>query len=95
MIKDRTWKKERRMTTIVTGANRGSGYETARALTADRSRTIVLAGREFPELDPDLPADDAFAGGQTPIWVDGKRLSPRPIPTIGTGRLTCGEPASN
>jgi len=38
------------MTTIITGANRGLGCATARALAADRSRTIVLAGRDLPGL---------------------------------------------
>ena len=32
------------MTIIITGGNRGLGYETALALAADTSRTIVLAG---------------------------------------------------
>jgi NAD(P)-dependent dehydrogenase (short-subunit alcohol dehydrogenase family) len=38
------------MTIIITGANRGLGYETALALGADTSRTIVLAGRDMPSL---------------------------------------------
>jgi NAD(P)-dependent dehydrogenase (short-subunit alcohol dehydrogenase family) len=38
------------VTKIVTGANRGLGYATARALAADRSRAIVLAGRDLPDL---------------------------------------------
>jgi len=38
------------MTTIITGANRGLGYETARALATDRSRTLVLAGRDLASL---------------------------------------------
>jgi NAD(P)-dependent dehydrogenase (short-subunit alcohol dehydrogenase family) len=38
------------VTTIITGANRGLGYETARILAADTSRTIVLAGRDLPGL---------------------------------------------
>ncbi len=35
------------MTAIVTGANRGLGYQTTRILAADISKTIVLAGRDF------------------------------------------------
>jgi NAD(P)-dependent dehydrogenase (short-subunit alcohol dehydrogenase family) len=38
------------MTIIITGANRGLGYETALALAADTSRSIVLAGRDMPSL---------------------------------------------
>lgn len=39
------------MTTLITGANRGVGYETALALAADRSRTIILAGRDLAGLE--------------------------------------------
>jgi NAD(P)-dependent dehydrogenase (short-subunit alcohol dehydrogenase family) len=38
------------MTMIITGANRGLGYETALALAADTSRSIALAGRDLPGL---------------------------------------------
>jgi NAD(P)-dependent dehydrogenase (short-subunit alcohol dehydrogenase family) len=38
------------MTTIITGANRGLGYATAGILAADRSRPLVLAGRDLPGL---------------------------------------------
>ncbi len=34
------------MSVVVTGANRGLGYETALALAGDRARTVVLAGRD-------------------------------------------------
>jgi NAD(P)-dependent dehydrogenase (short-subunit alcohol dehydrogenase family) len=37
-------------TTIITGANRGLGYETARALAADTARIVVLAGRDLASL---------------------------------------------
>lgn len=33
---------------IITGANRGLGYATARALASDPARTLVLAGRDLP-----------------------------------------------
>jgi NAD(P)-dependent dehydrogenase (short-subunit alcohol dehydrogenase family) len=35
---------------LVTGANRGLGYETALALAADPTRTLVLAGRDMESL---------------------------------------------
>lgn len=38
------------MTTILTGANRGLGYETALALAANTTRPIVLAGRDMESL---------------------------------------------
>jgi NAD(P)-dependent dehydrogenase (short-subunit alcohol dehydrogenase family) len=38
------------MTVVITGANRGLGYETAFALADDPSRTIVLAGRDMTSL---------------------------------------------
>jgi len=38
------------MTIIITGANRGLGYETARILASDKSQTIVLAGRDLHRL---------------------------------------------
>jgi light-dependent protochlorophyllide reductase len=38
-------------TTILTGANHGLGYETARSLAADRGLTIVLAGRDLADLE--------------------------------------------
>lgn len=37
-------------TIIITGANRGLGYETSLALAGDGSRTIVLAGRDMNAL---------------------------------------------
>jgi len=39
------------MTTIITGANRGLGYETALALAEDSSQTLVLAGRDLDGLE--------------------------------------------
>ena len=38
------------MTTLITGANRGLGYETAKALAADPQRSLVLAGRDLASL---------------------------------------------
>jgi NAD(P)-dependent dehydrogenase (short-subunit alcohol dehydrogenase family) len=38
------------MTIIITGANRGLGYATARILACDKSQTIVLAGRDMHRL---------------------------------------------
>jgi NAD(P)-dependent dehydrogenase (short-subunit alcohol dehydrogenase family) len=38
------------MTIIITGANRGLGYATARILASDKSQTIVLAGRNLHRL---------------------------------------------
>lgn len=38
------------MTTLITGANRGLGYETAKALAADPQRSLVLAGRDITSL---------------------------------------------
>jgi NAD(P)-dependent dehydrogenase (short-subunit alcohol dehydrogenase family) len=37
-------------TSIITGANRGLGYETALALAQDTSRAVVLAGRDMEAL---------------------------------------------
>lgn len=39
------------MTIIITGANRGLGFEAARVLANDISETIVLAGRNLPALE--------------------------------------------
>ncbi len=39
------------MTIVITGASRGLGYETALALAADHSLTIVLAGHHMPRLN--------------------------------------------
>lgn len=39
------------MTIVITGANRGLGYATARELAADPSRTLVLAGRDLDTLE--------------------------------------------
>lgn len=38
------------MTVVITGANRGLGYETALALADDPDRTLVLAGRDMDSL---------------------------------------------
>lgn len=38
------------MTTIITGANHGLGYETAKTLAEDKEKTIVLAGRDLSSL---------------------------------------------
>jgi NAD(P)-dependent dehydrogenase (short-subunit alcohol dehydrogenase family) len=38
------------MTVVVTGANRGLGYETALALAGEGARTVVLAGRDLASL---------------------------------------------
>lgn len=38
------------MTTIITGANRGLGFETARVLASDESRRVLMAGRRMDEL---------------------------------------------
>ncbi len=38
------------MTMVITGANRGLGYETALALAAETARTSVLAGRDMTSL---------------------------------------------
>lgn len=37
-------------TTVITGANRGLGYETTLALAGDSERTIVMAGRDLQSL---------------------------------------------
>lgn len=38
------------MTTIITGANRGLGFETARVLASDQSRRVLMTGRNMAEL---------------------------------------------
>jgi NAD(P)-dependent dehydrogenase (short-subunit alcohol dehydrogenase family) len=60
------------MTTIITGANRGLGYATARALAADPSRTIVLAGRDLPGLTRAARRVQARTGNQRllPMHLD-------------------------
>jgi NAD(P)-dependent dehydrogenase (short-subunit alcohol dehydrogenase family) len=59
-IKETTLPKNE--TTIVTGANRGLGYEAARLLACDPLRTIVLAGRTLPELTQAAQRIQALTG---------------------------------
>lgn len=42
---------ERKETILLTGANHGLGYATARSLARDGTRTIVMAGRDLPDLE--------------------------------------------
>jgi len=65
------------VTTIITGANRGLGYETARALAADVSRTIVLAGRDLVSLTKAAERIQADTGNASlvPMHLDLASLS--------------------
>jgi NAD(P)-dependent dehydrogenase (short-subunit alcohol dehydrogenase family) len=65
------------MTTIVTGANRGIGLETARALAADTSSTIVLAGRDITGLASAVQEIQSSTGNESlvPMLVDLAALS--------------------
>lgn len=60
------------MTILVTGANRGLGYATARVLAADRSRTIVLAGHDRDSLGRAARRIEAETGNPqlVPMWLD-------------------------
>ncbi|MGD1992025.1 MAG: SDR family NAD(P)-dependent oxidoreductase [Anaerolineae bacterium] len=65
------------MTVIITGANRGLGYQTALALAADASRTIVLAGRDLPGLRRAAQRIQAATGNSNlvPMHIDLSALT--------------------
>ena len=60
------------MTIIITGANRGLGFEAARALAADTNRTIVLTGRDLSGLEQAANKLKAITGNNklVPLRVD-------------------------
>lgn len=59
-------------TTIITGANRGLGYETALALARDTERTVVLAGRDLGSLQSAARDIQSATGNEhlVPMKVD-------------------------
>ena len=50
------------MTIIITGANRGLGYATARILASDKAQTMVLAGRNLHHLTEAAQRIQALTG---------------------------------
>jgi light-dependent protochlorophyllide reductase len=60
------------MTAIITGANRGLGYATARALAANTAHTIVLAGRDPARLQQAVQRIQAETGNPhlVPMHLD-------------------------
>ncbi len=64
-------------TVIITGANRGIGYETALALAYDPSRAIVLAGRDLDALSEAAEHIRSVTGNEqlTPMEIDLASLS--------------------
>jgi NAD(P)-dependent dehydrogenase (short-subunit alcohol dehydrogenase family) len=60
------------VTMIITGANRGLGYETALTLAADTSRTVVMAGRDLPGLKQAAGRIQAITGNANlvPMYLD-------------------------
>jgi NAD(P)-dependent dehydrogenase (short-subunit alcohol dehydrogenase family) len=65
------------MTTVITGANGGLGYETALAMAADTSRTIVLAGRDLVGLTTAADRIQSLTGNVNllPMQLDLAALS--------------------
>lgn len=60
------------MTTIITGANRGLGYETALALAEDTSLTLILAGRDLGSLESAARRISSATGNASlvPMYLD-------------------------
>ena len=60
------------MTILITGANRGLGFETAKALAADTTLTLILAGRDQPGLDQAAGLIQSATGNQNlrPMFLD-------------------------
>lgn len=60
------------MTILITGANRGLGFETVKALAADPTRTIILAGHDQPGLGQAAERIESVTGNQNlqPMFLD-------------------------